>query len=205
MKGVMQNWLTDIMNDFGYIGIAFLIAVENIFPPIPSEVVLTFGGFMTTQSNLSITGVVIAATAGSVGGAVVLYFLGMQLGAERLENIVDRWGHILRLEKEDIHKAQGWFDKYGSWTVFFCRFIPLMRSLISIPAGMGKMNIILFLVLTTAGTLIWNVVLVYLGASVGDSWQTIVDYMNVYSTIVYVILIVLALILVYLFIRKKKK
>ncbi|WP_342389287.1 DedA family protein [Salinicoccus bachuensis] len=201
----MQNWLTDIMNDFGYIGIAFLIAVENIFPPIPSEVVLTFGGFMTTQSNLSITGVVISATAGSVGGAVVLYFLGMQLGVERLEKIVGRWGHILRLEKKDIHKAQGWFDKYGSWTVFFCRFIPLMRSLISIPAGMAKMNIILFLVLTTAGTLIWNVVLVYLGASVGNSWQTIVDYMNVYSAIVYSILIVLALIFVHLFIRKKKK
>ncbi|WP_031549090.1 DedA family protein [Salinicoccus luteus] len=200
----MENWLTDIMNDFGYIGIAFLIAVENIFPPIPSEVVLTFGGFMTTQSNLGITGVVIAATAGSVGGAVVLYFLGSQLGVERLERIVGRWGHVLRLEKADIHKAQGWFDKYGYWTVFFCRFIPLMRSLISIPAGMAKMNIIPFLLLTTAGTLIWNVVLVYLGASVGNSWQTIVDYMNVYSRIVYAILIILALILIYLFIRKKK-
>ncbi|WP_434120907.1 DedA family protein [Salinicoccus roseus] len=200
----MENWLTDIMNDFGYIGIAFLIAVENIFPPIPSEVVLTFGGFMTTQSNLGITGVVIAATAGSVGGAVVLYFLGSQLGVERLERIVGRWGHVLRLEKADIHKAQEWFDKYGYWTVFFCRFIPLMRSLISIPAGMAKMNIIPFLLLTTAGTLIWNVVLVYLGASVGNSWQTIVDYMNVYSRIVYAILIILALILIYLFIRKKK-
>ncbi|CQR48243.1 Inner membrane protein YqjA [Paraliobacillus sp. PM-2] len=200
----MQNWLTDIMNEFGYMGIMFLIAFENIFPPIPSEVILTFGGFMTTTSKLSIIGVIISATAGSVIGAIVLYIIGLQLDVERLEKIVGRWGHILRITKNDIHKADAWFDKYGPWTVFFCRFVPLIRSLISIPAGMSNMNVSLFLLFTTIGTLIWNIVLVYLGASVGGSWEVIVEYMEIYSRVIYGILFVLVIVLLYLFMKRKK-
>lgn len=200
----MIDWLTTIMNDFGYIGIILLIAIENIFPPIPSEVILTFGGFMTTTSELTIPGVVISATGGSVLGAVVLYYIGVQLSVKRLEKIIDRWGHILRVTKEDIKKADKWFDKYGPWTVFFCRFIPLIRSLISIPAGMSKMNVLLFLGLTTLGTLIWNIVLVYLGAAVGNSWEDIVGYMDIYSNIVYALIIIGVIVLIVLYIRKRK-
>ena len=200
----MIDWLTTIMNDFGYIGIILLIAIENIFPPIPSEVILTFGGFMTTTSELTIPGVVISATGGSVLGAVVLYYIGVQLSVKRLEKIIDRWGHILRVTKEDIKKADQWFNKYGPWTVFFCRFIPLIRSLISIPAGMSKMNVLLFLGLTTLGTLIWNIVLVYLGAAVGNSWEDIVDYMDIYSNIVYALIIIGVIVLIVLYIRKRK-
>lgn len=192
------------MSEFGYMGIMFLIAFENIFPPIPSEVILTFGGFMTTSSKLSVIGVITSATAGSVIGAIVLYIIGLQLDVARLEKIVDRWGHILRLTKNDIYKADAWFDKYGPWTVFFCRFVPLIRSLISIPAGMSNMNIGLFLLFTTLGTLIWNIVLVYLGASVGGSWDTIVEYMDVYSRVIYVVLTLLVIILLYLFIKKRR-
>jgi membrane protein DedA with SNARE-associated domain len=115
----MENWITSIMEQFGYIGIFLLIMVENLFPPIPSEVILTFGGFMTTHSNLTILGVVIAATIGSVVGAIVLYGVGFVINVDRIEKIVDRWGHILRLTREDIHKANAWFEKYGVWTVFF--------------------------------------------------------------------------------------
>ena len=203
----MENWLLSIMENYGYVGIMLLIALENIFPPIPSEVILTFGGFMTTTTNLSITGVVIASTIGSVIGAGVLYFIGLQLDVERLDKIVDRWGHILRLTKKDVHKADAWFDKYGPWTVFFCRFIPLIRSLISIPAGMSNMKLGLFFLLTTLGTLIWNIVLVYLGASVGSSWEVIVEKMDVFSDIVYVLLALLAIafVIFYLKIRKKRK
>lgn len=200
----MIDWLTNIMNDFGYAGIILLIAIENIFPPIPSEVILTFGGFMTTTSELTIPGVVISATGGSVLGAVVLYYIGVQLSVKRLEKIIDKWGHILRVTKEDIKTADKWFDKYGPWTVFFCRFIPLIRSLISIPAGMAKMNVLLFLGLTTLGTLIWNIVLVYLGAAVGNSWEDIVGYMGVYSNIVYVLIIIGVIVLAVLYLRKRK-
>lgn len=200
----MENWLTDIINEFGYWGIMFLIALENIFPPIPSEVILTFGGFATTTSNLSILGVVVASTVGSVAGAIVLYVIGLQLDVERLEKIVDRWGHILRITKKDIHRTDAWFDKYGPWTVFLCRFVPLIRSLISIPAGMSNMNFGLFLLFTTLGTLIWNVVLIYLGASVGSSWDTIVEYMDLYSKFVYILLIVFFIALVVVYVRKRR-
>ncbi|PAE28285.1 alkaline phosphatase [Paenibacillus sp. 7884-2] len=201
----MENWITSIMEQFGYIGIFLLIMVENLFPPIPSEVILTFGGFMTTHSNLTILGVVIAATIGSVVGAIVLYGVGFVINVDRIEKIVDRWGHILRLTREDIHKANAWFEKYGVWTVFFCRFIPLIRSLISLPAGMARMNFWVFLALTTVGTFIWNVVLVNIGAAVGDSWETIVGYMDIYSNIVYALLAVLFIVLVWLFIKKRFK
>ncbi len=200
----MENWLISIMNEYGYIGILLLIALENIFPPVPSEVILTFGGFMTTTTDLTITGVVIASTIGSVLGAVVLYGIGLLLDVENLEKIVDRWGHILRLTRDDLYKADSWFDKYGPWTVFFCRFVPLIRSLISIPAGMSNMNFFLFLILTTIGTFIWNVVLINLGASVGDSWDTIVGYMDVYSNIAYVVIAIIFVIFVLIFIKSRK-
>jgi len=200
----MENWITEIMNEFGYMGVMFLIALENIFPPIPSEVILTFGGFMTTTTNLTIFKVVLSATAGSVVGAIVLYMIGLQLDVERLEKIVDRWGHILRLKKSDIHKADAWFDKYGPWAVFLCRFIPLIRSLISIPAGMSNMNVGIFLIFTTIGTFIWNIVLVNLGASLGNSWDAIVYYMDIYSNIIYAILLLLFIIFVFVFVKKRR-
>jgi len=200
----MENWITEIMEQYGYLGILLLIALENVFPPIPSEVILTFGGFMTTTTNLTVLGVVIFATIGSVIGAIILYGIGMLMDVNRLEKIVDRWGHLLRLTKNDIHSANSWFAKYGAWTVFFCRFIPLIRSLISIPAGMSKMNFGLFLLLTTLGTLIWNIALVNVGAAVGESWDRIVGYMDVYSNIVYVALVLLFVLFVALFIRKKR-
>jgi len=201
----MEQWITHVIEQFGYLGILLLIALENVFPPIPSEVILTFGGFMTTKTTLSITGVVIFSTLGSVLGAIILYGIGLLIDISRLEKIIDRWGHIFRLTREDIHKADKWFAKYGVWTVFFCRFIPLIRSLISIPAGMSHMNLGVFLLLTTIGTFIWNLILVNIGAAVGASWDTIVAYMDVYSNIVYAILAILFIALVILFIRKRFK
>ena len=199
----METWITNIMEQFGYIGIFLLITIENLFPPIPSEVILTFGGFMTTHTSLSVLGVVVASTIGSVAGAIVLYGIGLLIDVNRIEKIVGKWGHILRLSKKDIHKANEWFSKYGVWTVFFCRFIPLIRSLISLPAGMAHMNFAVFLVLTTIGTFIWNVVLVSIGATVGGSWETIVGYMDIYSNVVYVVLALLFVMFVVFFIKKR--
>ncbi|EMR06151.1 hypothetical protein C772_01796 [Bhargavaea cecembensis DSE10] len=201
----MENWITDIMEQFGYVGVFVLIMVENVFPPIPSEVILTFGGFMTTASSLTKIGVIAAATAGSVAGAIILYGIGLLLDVERLEKIVDRWGRVLRLTREDIHKADAWFDKYGPWTVFFCRLVPLIRSLISLPAGMSNMNFMLFILLTTLGSLIWNTVLVSLGAAVGDNWESIVHYMDIYSNIAYAIIAVLGIAAIIWYINFRRK
>lgn len=199
----MENWITEIMNQFGYMGIFLLIAIENLFPPIPSEVILTFGGFMTTHSNLTIPGVIAYSTAGSVIGAILLYGVGAFFDVNRLSVIVEKYGRILRLTKQDIYKANDWFNKYGVWTVFFCRLVPLLRSLISIPAGTTRMNLVTFLLLTTIGSLIWNTILVYVGAAVGDSWESIVAYMDIYSNIVYVMLAVIILLTAFFFIRNR--
>lgn len=202
----MENWITDIMSQYGYIGIFLLIMLENIFPPIPSEVILTFGGYMTTQSEMTAMGVILVSTAGSVAGAIILYGVGLLMDVSRLEKIVDRWGRVLRLTRKDIYKADSWFDKYGIWTVLFCRLIPLIRSLISIPAGMSNMKFGLFLLFTTLGTLIWNTILVSVGVAVGDNWEAIVGVMEVYSNIAYVLIIiaVIASILWYIQFRKRR-
>ena len=201
----MQNFMEEVINQFGYLAIILLIAAENIFPPIPSEVILTFGGFMTAESNMTITGVIIASTAGSVGGAIVLYYIGSILGKERMKRLVMKYGKWLRVTTEDIDKSYSWFNRYGAWTVFFCRFIPLIRSLISIPAGMSGMGMVKFLLLTTAGTFIWNTVLVNLGASVGENWEDIVSMMDVYSNVAYALIAVaLIVFLVWFFYFRQK-
>lgn len=202
----MQNWIITIMNRFGYLGVAGLIGLENIFPPIPSEVILTFGGFMTTCTDLTFTGVVLASTVGSLIGAILLYGIGWILSYEKLCRILSgKTGKILHLYPEDIDKAVSWFDKKGNYTVFFCRFIPIVRSLISIPAGCAKMKMLPFLLLTTAGSFIWNTVLVYLGALAGQSWSKIAGYMDTYSTIVLIILIIAGLSALYFFVKSRIK
>lgn len=199
----MQNWVTDFMEQFGYFGIFLMMALENVFPPIPSEIVLPFGGFLTTSSALTPWGVITAATVGSVLGAVMLYGMGLLIDVKRMESIVDRWGHILRVKKRDIHKADAWFDRYGYWTVLFCRMVPLVRSLISIPAGMSNMNFGLFLLFTTVGTVIWNVLLITAGIVLAESWENILGVMEVYSNIIYVIIGIGIVLCAGWFIRKR--
>ncbi|ELX6932808.1 DedA family protein [Listeria monocytogenes] len=201
----METWITSIMADFGYIGIFVLIMVENLFPPIPSEIILTFGGFMTTVTSLNVVMVIIVATLGSVVGAILLYKVASYFGKERLTKIVLKYGRILRLKESDIERAENFFLKYGSWAVFLCRMIPLIRSLISIPAGMTKMKMSKFLILTTAGSLLWNTVLIGLGAMLGESWSEIVVFMDSFSTIIYSIIAILVVVVLGFFFRARFK
>lgn len=200
----MENWIIEFMEQFGYLGVFLMIALENVFPPIPSEVVLTFGGFMTTKSDLTVMGVVLAATLGAIAGAIILYLIGLLLNVDQMEKIIDRWGHILKLKREDIQKADHWFDRYGVWTVFFCRMIPIVRSLISIPAGMARMNMLLFLIFTSLGTLIWNIILVNLGAAFGEAWTKVLEYMSIYSSVFYAIFAILFILVVFWYVRKRR-
>ena len=202
----MQDWIIQVINNFGYFGIALMIAVENLFPPIPSEVILTFGGFMTTYTTMNVWLVALFATIGSVSGAAVLYGLGRFFNADRLERWIAKWGKILRLKQGDILKAQKWFMRRGTPTVFFCRFIPIVRSLISIPAGIAKMNFKKFLLFTAAGTAIWNIVLIQLGALMGANWEKIDEYINAYSYIAIIILAVIFIAFaVYIILKLKKR
>ena len=201
----MQNFIIEFMNSFGYFGVFLLIAIENIFPPIPSEVILLFGGFMTTYTKLNIIFIIIASTLGSLIGAIVLYYIGKIFNKERLKKIISgKIGKILRLKNSDIDKADKWFDTKGNKTVFFCRFIPIVRSLISIPAGMSEMPIIKFLTYTIFGSLIWNTVIIITGKMVGNNWTKILTIFDTYSHIVLITFIILFIILITIFYKKRK-
>ena len=189
----MGNFILDVMGTWGYIGICFLIAVENIFPPIPSEVILTFGGFLTTYSTLTPLGVIISATIGSLLGAIILYYLGYFFSSK-----LNRF-----FKNDDIVKANDWFKNKGCKAVLYCRFVPIVRSLVSIPAGINKMSMPIFLLYTTLGTIIWNTVLVYAGVFLGSNWSYFSNIMSRYSKVVLVGIIIL--IFIRIWIKKIKK
>lgn len=202
----MQEIILSIMGKYGYIGVFLLIMIENVFPPIPSEVLLLFGGFMTTYTKLSIIGMIISSTLGSIFGAIILYYIGMIFNKERLKKIISgKLGKILRLKVSDIDNADKWFDNKGNKTVFFCRFIPLVRSLISIPAGMSEMPMFKFLLYTLFGSLIWNTFLIIVGSIVGENWVRIVSILDTYSHIVVIILFIILILCIYLFYKKRGK
>ena len=202
----MQEFIISLMGQFGYFGVFFLIALENVFPPIPSEVILLFGGFMTTYTSLNIALMVVAATLGSLLGAIVLYYIGKILNKERLKKIVSgKVGKVLRLKEKDIDMADHWFDTRGNKTVFFCRFIPIVRSLISIPAGMSEMPMAKFLLYTTVGSAIWNTVLIVIGNRVGENWESILGVFDQYSHIVLILLILIFVLFIVWFYTKKQK
>ena len=202
----MEEFIINIMNSWGYIGIFFLITIENIFPPIPSELILTFGGFMTTSTTMSIIGVILAATAGSLIGAYILYFIGKILNKERLTKIVtSKYGKLLRVKPKDIESADHWFDTKGYKTVFFCRFIPIVRSLISIPAGMSEMPLIKFSIYTVIGSAIWNTILVLVGVYAGEKKDIILKIIDDFSYLILGLLILGIIIFIIWFYTKRKK
>ena len=201
----MNNFVINIMNKYGYIGILFLITIENIFPPIPSEVILTLGGFMTSKDgvNMSLFGVIMYSTFGSMIGAIILYYVGYIFNKDRLLKIVrSKVGKILCLKESDIVKSDSSFNKNGDLTVLYCRFIPIVRSLISIPAGVNKMKFSIFLLYTFVGSLIWNTVLVSLGKLVGENYMVVAEVFSKYSKVILILLICL---IVYKIIKKIKK
>ena len=198
----MQAWIASIMNQFGYLGVLFLITIENLFPPIPSEIILTFGGFSTTLTgdSITITGVVIAATIGSVIGAVILYWVGTLMSIDKLKVwLDDKRVKRLGFHKSEVLKTMSFFETYNTPSILIGRCIPIVRSLISIPAGITKMNLPKFIIFSAVGSLIWNVVLVNLGAAAGQNWPTIVHYIDLYQNLI----VILIAIIVFAFLIRK--
>jgi len=200
----MQSTLIQFINDYGYIGIMLLIFVENIFPPIPSEVVLVFGGFLTTQSNMSVPLVISFATLGATLGAVALYAIGRILNRERIKKLFSgKFGKAMHLQPNDVTRAEAWFKRYEYKAVLICRCVPIVRSLISIPAGMSKMQFLPFLLLTIIGTTIWNTVLVFIGVLAGGAWEQSLKYIGWYSTAAIVLLLLTGAIVGYIYLKKR--
>lgn len=187
----MASWVIHAIYASGYAGIVALMFVENVFPPIPSEVIMPLAGYMTSQGKLNLIGVVLAGTAGSVLGAMPLYYLGQKIGSERIKRLADRRGRWLTVSRQDLERAESWFKKYGAGAVFFCRLVPGIRSLISIPAGIYRMERAKFLFYTTAGTAVWAALLASLGYVLGSNFSKIGEYLDPISWIVLGLIVVL--------------
>lgn len=202
----MQQFILHIIEQFGYFGVFFLILLENVFPPIPSEVILLISGFFSSYTSLSVFYMILASTLGSFLGAIILYYIGKIFNKERLKKIVNgRLGKILFLKENDIDKADEWFDNKGNKSVFFCRFVPIVRSLISIPAGMSEMPMGKFIIYTICGSMIWNTVLICLGFRLGSNWEYVLTILDKYQMVVIVILVIIFGYVIIKFYRKKRK
>lgn len=203
---IMQESIIDFINQYGYFGIAFLIWLETIFPPIPSEVILIFSGYLITQTAMILPWAILSATIGSMAGAAVLYVLGWYLGKSKLHNLLSGvWGKRLHFNQMDLEKTERWFARYQGRAVLICRFVPIVRSLISIPAGITRMQPMRFFSLTLLGSLGWNAILILLGQSAGSAWQNGLAYIGWYSKIILATAAIVAIYLLYRSYRKKRK
>jgi membrane protein DedA with SNARE-associated domain len=165
------SWATDVVDAIGVVGVALLIALESVFPPIPSELVLLLTGFNVSTGRFDLVSAVLAATVGSMLGAYVLYGLGRWVGEDRMERFLAWSGKWLGLKRADVDKAFAWFARHGDAAVFVGRFVPIVRSLVSIPAGGERMNLLHFSVFTFLGSLAWNAVWITIGWRLGANWE----------------------------------
>lgn len=204
----MEDYILNILSKFSYLGIFFLIFIENVFPPIPSELILVFGGFISKSLNLNFLLLVVFATLGSSTGAIILYYAGKKIPLEKMESFLEKkWVKRLGFKPGDIKKSLKYFEKYSTFAVFFGRCIPVVRSLISIPAGMQNMSLRKFLIYTIIGSGIWNTLLIYIGRVTQDKWKEGLLILERYSNRI-LGLIILAFVIKFLvkrFLKKRKK
>jgi len=189
LLGNMAQWATDVMNALGYAGLAFLVALENVFPPIPSEIILPLAGFNASKGEMNIFLAIFFATLGSVAGALILYAVGYVFGEARVRWMIRKWGKWLGFKEEDMDSADIWFDRHGGIAVALCRVVPIVRSLISIPAGLRKMRMATFVMYTAAGSLVWNTVLITAGYILGNNWRHVEEYVGILQYVVIVVVI----------------
>ncbi len=192
----IAGWAADLVDTMGGPGAGLAIALENLFPPLPSEIVLPLTGFAAGQGVLTLTSALFWTTLGSVAGAVVLYWLGALFGRERMHAL---WAKLPLVKPSDLERTEEWFARHGTKAVLLGRMVPLFRSLISVPAGVERMPVPVFVMLTTLGSLVWNSVLVLAGYWLGDRWETVETYVGLLSKAV-LVLAVAALVL-YLAVR----
>ena len=200
----MDDLFFNFISQFGYFAVGALIFIENVFPPIPSEVILPLSGFFTTNTDMVLPLVIISATAGSVLGAFILYGIGYVLSRERLMRFFEtRPMRLLGFKGDDIASAIDWFDRKGQVTVLICRCIPVVRSLISIPAGTARMNPVKFTLFTFVGSAVWNTVLCSLGAAAGSAWMQVSEQAEWISDIVKYVIIALVVVVAIFWIVKR--
>ncbi|GAB7050294.1 DedA family protein [Catenuloplanes indicus] len=180
----LSGWVAGVIESLGEVGVGLLVALENIIPPIPSEVVLALAGYLANQGSVNLVLVWVAATLGSLGGAIALYWVGRGLGEERLKRWLDK---VPLVERDDLEKADRWFEKHGKWAVLLGRCVPVVRSLVSVPAGANHMPMPMFTAFTALGSGVWNTIFIGAGYALGSRWQDIEQYNRWFDYIIWAI------------------
>ncbi|MEV4493801.1 DedA family protein [Micromonospora coxensis] len=180
----LTGWVAGVIDSLGALGVAFLVALESIIPPIPSEIVLALAGYLASTGRFNLVLIVLAATVGSLVGALVLYWVGAALGEDRLKHWLDR---LPLVDLDDLEKADRWFERYGRWAVLIGRVVPVVRSLVSVPAGANRMPMGEFVLLTTLGSGVWNSLIVGLGYALGSRWEDVDRYSSWFNYAIFVV------------------
>lgn len=178
MIEMLTDWAVSLMTALGYPGLFVVMLLENVFPPIPSEIILPLAGSLTIGGSFSLLGVTLVGAAGSVAGAWFFYGLGRIFDERRLRVLVRSYGKWFLLTENDLDRTLDWFQRYGEWTVFFGRMVPIVRSLISLPAGMARMNGVKFTLFTALGTALWSLALALAGRLLGEGWRLVSDFIE---------------------------
>jgi membrane protein DedA with SNARE-associated domain len=200
----IKIWVEQIISSMGYVGLYLVMFLENVFPPIPSEVVLPLAGSLTLTGRFSVFWITVIGMLGSLTGAFLFYGLGKWLGEPRVRTIIEKYGRYALLSTNDLDRSLEWFDKYDDWVIFFSRMVPIVRSLISIPAGIASMNISKFSFFTILGTALWSFLLALGGRLLGEQWPLIAEFINTYQNIVLVIAVAAVLLFIGSRLFKKK-
>jgi membrane protein DedA with SNARE-associated domain len=201
----MTDWIIQTITDLGYLGIFLVMLAESIFPPIPSELIIPFAGYAAANGTLNLFGVLAAATIGAVVGMLPWYFAGRLFGLARVRYLADRFGRVMAFNADEIDMAVGWFTRFGPIVVLFGRLIPLIRTLISIPAGLSRMSLPVFLAASTTGALIWNTILTMSGYILHEHYELIEVVLDPLSYAVLGLVIVLYLVKVITWKPSKKR
>lgn len=184
MFNSLATWVQDVIEQLGYLGVALLVVLENVFPPIPSEIVLPFAGFVALRGTNSVALMILFATFGSVIGALIMYWIAAVIGDDRLHAFTRRFGKWVQIRESDLTKAEEWFDRHAMAAVLIGRCVPLIRSVVSIPAGFRRMKLIPYVVYTFIGSMAWNIALVGAGAILGENWERVGRYVGVFQWLV---------------------
>ncbi|MET8279418.1 DedA family protein [Micromonospora sp. NPDC005174] len=198
----LTGWVASVIEAMGPVGVALLVALESIVPPIPSEIVLAMAGFLAHEGQFNVVLVVVAATVGSLVGALVLYWAGAAVGEERLKRWLDR---IPLVDSDDLEKADRWFERHGRWAVLIGRVVPVVRSLVSVPAGANRMPLGEFVLLTTIGSGVWNALIVGSGYALGSRWQNVERYSDWFNYAIGAVFVVMVVAWVARKIRRRRQ
>lgn len=184
MLGDLATWVQDIIERLGAVGVALLIILENVFPPIPSEIVLPFAGFVAQRGDGSVVVMIVAATVGAVIGALILYYVAALIGPVRLGVFIAKFGKWFGVKPADLTRAEQWFDRHAVAAVLLGRCVPLIRSVVSVPAGFRRMPLVPFIAYTALGSAVWNTALIGAGAALGNQWENVEPYVAILQWLV---------------------